>query len=248
MTTQKELMKKTADQVNWEISLHKRGLTAETFRVLKETVWPDAEDRTVLLAADYCRARNLDPFKKPVHIVPVYSKKQKKMVDTIWPGISEYRVTANRTGNYAGRDETVFGPSVTEDLGGVTITYPEWAQVTVYRIVHGVRCAFVGPKVIWKETYSKAGRDTAKPNAMWTQRPVGQIDKCAEAASLRAAFPEEIGGTNTAEEMAGKEVEAVDGEWSELAEPEPDAPEVPEEEKTETPKEPEEVPEPAAKK
>ncbi len=31
------------------------------------------------------------------------------------------------------------------------------------------------------------------PNKMWKQRPYGQIGKCAEAAALRRAFPEEIG-------------------------------------------------------
>ena len=40
---------------------------------------------------------------------------------------------------------------------------------------------------------------------MWIRRPRGQLLKCAKAASLRAAFPEESG--YTAEEMAGKTIE-----------------------------------------
>ena len=35
-------------------------------------------------------------------------------------------------------------------------------------------------------------------------RPVGQLEKCAEARALRRAFPEEIGNALTAEEMEGQ--------------------------------------------
>jgi RecT family len=39
---------------------------------------------------------------------------------------------------------------------------------------------------------------------MWSNRPVGQLEKCAEAGALRRAFPEEIGNALTAEEMEGQ--------------------------------------------
>jgi hypothetical protein len=42
------------------------------------------------------------------------------------------------------------------------------------------------------------------PNEMWANRPVGQLEKCAEAGALRRAFPEEIGNALTAEEMEGQ--------------------------------------------
>ena len=73
------------------------------------------------------------------------------------------------------------------------LTYPEWASVTVYRIVKGLRVAFAGPQVYWTETYATRSRDDKSPNEMWGGRPRGQLDKCAEAAALRAAFPEEVG-------------------------------------------------------
>ncbi len=83
------------------------------------------------------------------------------------------------------------------------MTFPEWAEVTVYRLVNGVRCAF-SETVFWEETYARQGKADL-PNDMWQKRPRGQLLKCAKAASLRAAFPEEAG--YTAEEMEGKALE-----------------------------------------
>ena len=217
-------MIETTAIAKFDESLQERGLDRRGFRVLQETIWAkpsvsgisqDDYDKTVLVAVDYCKARNLDPFKKPVHIVPVWDKAAKKYKLGLWPSINEHRITASRTQGFAGRDETKFGPTIKEKLGEVEIEYPSWAQVTVYRLLEGQRFAFVGPKVYWKETYSTASNNTPKPNSMWGKRPFGQIEKCAEAAALRAAFPEELGGQPTAEEMEGKEVgEAVDGDWS----------------------------------
>lgn len=182
------------------------------WRALTEAVFPLAQSsHSVALALDYCRARRLDPFKRTVHIVPVWSDSQKKLVDTIWPGIGELRTTAFRTGLYAGRDQTEFGPDVTVKLGEHAFTYPEWCQVTVYRICGGERRAFPGPRIYWRETYATAKRDTDAPNTMWRKRPRGQLEKCAEAAALRAAFPEEIGNEYAAEEMEGQSPEVIEG-------------------------------------
>jgi phage recombination protein Bet len=187
------------------------------WKVLVETIYPSAAtSAAVVLALGYCKQRELDPFKRPVHIVPMWSSVQGQMIETVWPGISELRTTAHRTGEYAGCDVAEFGPLITKLFEGkasrgklrgqarsIEVTFPEWARITVYRIVHGVRCPFVGPKVKWEEAYA-TWSDTDVPNEMWAERPEGQLEKCAEAAALRRAFPEEIGGDLTAEEMAGR--------------------------------------------
>lgn len=181
------------------------GIDQGGWRVLTDAVFPAAESpESVIMALAYCQARKLDIFKKPVQIVPIWDKKAGRMVDTVWPGIAELRTTAMRTGSFAGFDETAFGPVLEMEINGLTISYPEWAQCTVYRLVGGARVPFVGPKVYWIETYATVKKDSKAPNAMWAKRPRGQLEKCAEAAALRRAFPEELGNEYAAEEVEGQ--------------------------------------------
>ncbi len=209
------------------------------WRVLVDQIFPSAKSvESVMMALAYCRKRNLDIFKKPVHIVPMWSSAKRQMVETVWPGIAEIRTTASRTGQYAGIDAVEFGPVVERSFTGQTggnnsetitkkVRYPEWASVVVYRLVAGVRCAYHA-KVYWEETYATMGKSDV-PNEMWGKRPRGQLDKCVEAAALRKAFPEELGNIYAAEEMEGREIgdgAAVDSAASRQP-PKPPAPPAP---------------------
>lgn len=158
------------------------GIDKSAWKALVEAIFPNATTvESVLLALSYCRARKLDPFKRNVHIVPIWSKDMQAMVDTIWPGIGELRTTAFRTGEYAGRAATEYGPDVTQKVGVLEITFPQWAQTTVWRMIKGQRVEFVGPRVYWLETYATRSRNDKSPNEMWANRPRGQIDKCFDA-------------------------------------------------------------------
>lgn len=198
------------------------GVSRKAWNVLCEAIFPNAKTvDSIVLALSYCAARKLDPFKRPVHIVPMWDSKQKNgqggYVDTVWPSIAELRTTAFRTGQYAGCEETVFGPLVTKTFEGsikraerwekckVEVTFPQWAQITVKRLLAGTVVTFCGPKVYWLETYARM-LPSDIPNVMWQRRPHGQIEKCAEAAALRKAFPEEIGNDYSAEEMEGQKL------------------------------------------
>lgn len=193
------------------------GVSPEEWRVLVDQTFPAAQTvEAVQMAISYCRHRNLDVFKKPVHIVPVYSTALKRMVETVWPGISELRTTASRTKQYAGLTEAEFGPIIEREFvqtiekedrtqGEVRriVKYPEWCRMTAYRMLDGQKCAFTA-RIFWTENYATAGRFTETPNEMWRKRPHGQIEKCCEAAVLRKAFPEELGNEYAAEEMQGR--------------------------------------------
>lgn len=196
------------------------GIMPGDWRALVDAVWPAAQTtEAVELALSYCRARKLDPFKRPVHIVPVWDTKRNGYVETIWPGIGELRTTASRTGQWAGVDDAEFGPEISRTFKGVvkkgtepiekTVVFPEWCQVTVYKIIQGQRVPWKGPRVRWLETYASMGRSDV-PNEMWESRPYGQLEKCAEAAALRRAFPEEVGNEYIPEEAGRSRMVAIE--------------------------------------
>jgi phage recombination protein Bet len=194
------------------------GINIGAWKVLVDSIFPAAKSvDSVVLALAYCQQRGLDVFKRPVHIVPMWSKQQKGYIETVWPGISELRTTAFRTKAYAGLEEPVFGPPRSKTFKGIVkgwdrepdrelqvqLKYPEYCQITVQRELNGNVHRFVGPKVYWVEAYARIGQ-TEVPNEMWQRRAIGQLEKCAEAAALRRAFPEELGNEYSAEEMEGQ--------------------------------------------
>ena len=203
-----------AERLPWHPAMEERyGIDRAGWRALTDAVFPAARSvEGILLAMSYCRARKLDVFKRPVHVVPIWDSSKNQYTESVWPGIGELRTTAFRTGLYGGCDAATFGPDETVTFSGqvgkrgqerhieVEVTYPEWCQVTVYRMVGAQRCPIPGPRVYWRETYARQGR-TDVPNEMWSRRPRGQLEKCAEAAALRRAFPEEVGEQYTNDEI-----------------------------------------------
>lgn len=195
------------------------SVTSSQWRVLVDAIFPSAKTpEAVVLALDYCKARNLDPMKRPVHIVPMWSRAKNSYVETVWPGIGELEITASRTNAWAGMEAPKFGPMIVRKFEGTvrdddnrgqnkkigaTVRFPEWCEVTVYKWLHGQKHPYT-ETVYWEEIYARIGRSEV-PNDMWQKRPRGQLAKCAKAASLRAAFPEEV-TDYAAEEMEGKEL------------------------------------------
>ncbi|EAP8942222.1 phage recombination protein Bet [Salmonella enterica subsp. enterica] len=190
-----------------------RGIDEVTWSALKNSIYPGAKDESVMMAVDYCRARQLDPLLKPVHLVPMSVKDSKsgknEWRDVVMPGIGLYRIQADRSGDYAGANEPEFGPDVTQTLSGVEVTFPKWCKYTVSKRMASGEIVEFSAKEYWIENYATGGRDTSAPNAMWKKRPYAQLAKCAEAQALRKAWPE-IGQQATAEEMEGKYIDSPD--------------------------------------
>lgn len=183
---------------------------AKLFSLVKNTIFPDVKsDEAIVMAMEYCKAKNLDIMLKPVHII--HRKKKIKNAAgrdeyvsrwEILAGIGTNRITASRTGQFVGMSEPEFGPDVTETLGEAIVTYPEWAKVTVRRKVGDMVAEFVAIEY-WKENYATKAYGSIEPNEMWKKRPRGQLAKCAEAQAFRKGFPE-VGQEPTYEEMEGK--------------------------------------------
>jgi phage recombination protein Bet len=177
----------------------------ELLNVLSSSLYPGAALESIKLVIGYCKAAGLDPMQKPVHIVPMWDAKAGRMRDVVMPGVNLYRTQASRSGQFAGMSEPEFGPTISENIGGQNITFPEWCRVTVKRaLANGIVAEFTA-REFWMENYAvKGGKEKSiAPNAMWMKRPRGQIAKCAAAQALRIAFPE-IASQPTAEEMEGK--------------------------------------------
>ena len=73
---------------------------------------------------------------------------------------------------------------------------PITATATVYKIVGGVRVSF-SATAIW-DAYCPQGNESF----MWKKMPYLMLGKCAEALALRKAFPNDLSGVYTDDEMA----------------------------------------------
>ena len=190
---------------DFSLWLQSHGLNESMWSALSNSIFPGAKPESIVMAVEYAKARNLDIMKKPCHIVPMNVKDAQsgnsQWRDVIMPSITEQRITASRTGSYAGQDAPIFGEMVDIRFGQQTHTVPEFCTVTVYRIIHGEKVAFSHTEY-FEEACSTT--KTGDLNSMWTKRKRGQLSKCAEAGALRKAFPEEVGNEYTVEEMEGK--------------------------------------------
>lgn len=198
-----------------------RGVTVAQWNTLCDSLFPGAKPDSVLMVLDYCKARGLDPLKKPCHIVPMSVKTPDgyKTRDVVMPGIYEYRMTAHKTGLYLGHSEPEYGPKI--KVFGVEA--PEWCRMTMYRWHEASRSKVEFPAFVYfKEVVATRWDKDAKEsfaNERWFKAPIQMMTKCCEAAGLREAFPDELGGTHTEDEMYGKAIDAVnDTKWLDMPE------------------------------
>lgn len=142
------------------------------------------------LFIEVCRSRNLDPLTRQVYLIPRWDNKQQKNVWSIQTSIDGYRAIADRTSAYAGSDEAVFVESGKKVGDKVR---PDTATVTVWKMVQGVRCPF-SATARWDEYFQEK-------SPLWGRMPHTMLAKCAESLALRKAFPVQLGGVYTTEEM-----------------------------------------------
>lgn len=190
----------------------RRGISEAAWRTAMNSLFPGAKPESVLMVFDYCTARKLDPLKKPCHIVPMQVRINGEYVwrDVVMPGIYEYRTTATRTGHYLGHSEPVYG-EVKEFFGRKV---PESCSMTVYRWNPLAKQRGEYPVTVWFEECCATKREAGGKevlNARWHRAPRQMLTKCTESAGLREGYPDELGGTTTAEEMEGQlHIEATD--------------------------------------
>jgi phage recombination protein Bet len=146
-----------------------------------------------------CQRTGLDPFSRQIYLIGRFSKKDGRDVYTPQTGIDGYRVIAQRvtaqtSGTYGYEDTVWCDPSGRWRDVWLADEPPAAAKVTVIR--NGQRFSAVAT---FRE-YVQAFPD-GNPKGLWAKMPAGQIAKCAEALALRKAFPHDLAGVYTAEEM-----------------------------------------------
>lgn len=150
--------------------------------LIKRTVAVGATDDELALFMHQAKKTGLDPLARQIYFV----KRQGK--GTIQTGIDGYRLVAERSGVYAGNDDPVFE----EQQGALN---PAKATATVYKVISGIRCPFTA-SARWAEYFPGESQGWA-----WKKMPHVMLGKCAEALALRKAFPAELSGVYTFEEM-----------------------------------------------
>lgn len=168
----------------------------------------------------------LDPLARQLYCIPRLGKGGIEW--TIQTAIDGFRVVAQRSGQYAGQTPKQW---LTAD--------GQWVDVWIKEI-HGqrdgngkvlagahplaaragiLRHDFVEPLyavATWDEYVQT--KSNGSITQMWAQRGPGQLAKCAEALGLRAAFPQDLSGIYTVDEVRDEPIDLnqVDEETGEV--------------------------------
>ena len=176
----------------------RRELDAEQVALIQRTLVPKATIDELQLFIEQCNRTQLDPFARQIYGVMRYNAQASREVMQTQVSIDGARLVAQRSGEYAGQTAVYYANEQGEwtDLWLDSMGLPAAAKVGVYRR------GFVEPMwatATWNQ-YAVTKKD-GTPNAMWSKMPALMLGKCAEMLALRKAFPMELSGLYSTEEM-----------------------------------------------
>lgn len=160
-----------------------QNFTPEQTRLITDTVAKGATPDELRLFLYRCQNMGLDPLKpNQIHFV-----KYGNGPGTIVVGIDGFRAKAARTGKMAGIKREVLRDESGRCVGArCTVFRTDWPHPAIEEVPLSEYNTGRGP---------------------WQKMPETMIKKVAEAAALRMAFPEDLGGVYTQEEMDQAEKE-----------------------------------------
>jgi phage recombination protein Bet len=166
--------------------------TPEQTQLISTTIAPGCSNDELRLFAYACQRTGLDPFSKQIYAI----KRGGKM--TIQAGIDGLRAIAERTGQLDGSETLWCG-----DDG-------QWTDVWL-----GSKPPAAAKTTIWRKGSSHPFTGVARfadynaGQGLWSKMGAAMIAKCSEALALRKAFPADMSGVYSTDEMHQAEVEPV---------------------------------------
>ena len=178
-------------ELSTEVKSYSLDLTsAEVLKTLRETVAKGATDAEFVVFVEMVRTTGLNPFKKEVWFIKVPRKQGGQVVK-------------DRNGN------VVYDIQMMTGINGfytIANRHPQYDGIEVDVICQGERIIKAIAKVHRKDRKFPSVAEAfwceySKPFGNWKIMPRVMISKCAESMALRKAFPQELNGLYSEEEM-----------------------------------------------